>query len=92
MTVPFNVEHLEVTGGAAGVVDGVMQAGNMPNSGLHSGAGQFAVSNSGILLYVPGSIRPDAARSLVWVNRSGLDTDEFGTGEILHGAATFTAW
>ncbi|MFO7694248.1 MAG: hypothetical protein R6V57_14260 [Vicinamibacterales bacterium] len=36
-----------------------------------SGAGQFAVSSTGALVYIPGGMMPDPARTLVWVDRAG---------------------
>ena len=71
MAVPFNLERLEVTGGAVALIADVMQSANAPSETVDSGAGQFAVSESGSLLYVPGGVFPDPERSLVWVNRTG---------------------
>ena len=70
MAVPFDLERLEVTGGAVALIADVMQAGNTPSRLAESGAGQFSVSESGSLLYVPGGIFPDPERSLVWVDRA----------------------
>jgi protein kinase-like protein len=71
MAVPFDVERLTATGGSVGLVSGVMQAANIINSLSDSGGGQFSLSASGTLVYVPGGIFPDPERSLVWVNRTG---------------------
>jgi eukaryotic-like serine/threonine-protein kinase len=71
MAVPFDLQRLEVAGGAVALISDVMQAGNTPNEASDSGAGQFSVSESGALLYVPGGLFPDPERSLVWVDRSG---------------------
>jgi hypothetical protein len=71
MAVPFDVTRLEVTGGAVNVVSDVMQAARMPNPASNSGGGQFSVSASGALVYVPGGIVPGPERSLVWVDRTG---------------------
>ena len=71
MAVPFDLARLEVTGGAVALIADVMQAGNTPSETSDSGAGQFSVSESGSLLYVPGGIFPDPERSLVWVDRTG---------------------
>ena len=71
MAVPFDLQRLEVAGGAVALIADVMQAGNTPNEASDSGAGQFSVSESGSLLYVPGGIFPDPERSLVWVDRTG---------------------
>jgi serine/threonine-protein kinase len=48
-----------------------MQALNSFMAELHSGAGQFAVSNSGVLVFVPGGMFPDQVSDLYWVDRSG---------------------
>jgi Tol biopolymer transport system component len=50
-----------------------MQSANMTNEVFDSGAGQFAVSSNGSLLYLPGGIFPVADRSLVWVSRTGAE-------------------
>ena len=71
MAVPFDLERLQVAGGAVAVLADVMQAGNTPNEASDSGAGQFSVSESGSLLYLPGGLFPDPERSLVWVDRTG---------------------
>lgn len=74
MAVPFDLARLEVTGGPMGLVAEVMQSANMRNRVLDSGVGQFSISESGSLLYVPGGMLPDSVRSLVWVDRSGKVT------------------
>ena len=71
MAVPFDLDRLEVTGGEVALIADVMQAANTPNETSDSGAGQFSVSESGSLLYLPGGIFPDPERSLAWVDRSG---------------------
>jgi hypothetical protein len=73
MAAPFDLASLKVTGGAIGVVAGVMQSANTTNEAFDSGAGQFAVSSGGSLLYLPGGIFPDAERTLVWVGRTGAE-------------------
>jgi Tol biopolymer transport system component/tRNA A-37 threonylcarbamoyl transferase component Bud32 len=59
---PFNARRGEVTGSAIGIADGVIVD-------PLSGSGQFAVSESGTLLYSPGG--GAAADQIVWVDRSG---------------------
>jgi serine/threonine-protein kinase len=71
MAVPFDLQRLKLAGGEMAVIADVMQAGNTPNEATDSGAGQFSVSESGSLLYVPGGLFPDPERSLVWVDRAG---------------------
>jgi dipeptidyl aminopeptidase/acylaminoacyl peptidase len=48
-----------------------MQSVNAPSGDDETGAGQFAVSAAGTLLYVTGGINPMMQRSLVWVDRAG---------------------
>jgi serine/threonine-protein kinase len=73
MAAPFDLASLNFTGGGTSVLDGVMQSANMLNETFDSGAGQFAVSSSGTLLYAPGSIFPDPERTVVWVTRAGVE-------------------
>jgi serine/threonine-protein kinase len=71
MGVPFDPDRLRLTGGAVALMDDVMQSGNTPSEAFDSGAGQFSVSESGSLLYLPGGIFPNPQRTLVWVDRTG---------------------
>jgi len=64
MAVPFDAQRLQVTGAAVPVVEGVQ-------SGL-TGATQYSVSETGSLVYVPGSAQ-GAKNSLVWVSRNGAE-------------------
>ena len=52
MAVPFDLDRMEVTGGAVPVVEGIRRAG--PAVGA---ATQVAFSESGVLVYVPGPAR-----------------------------------
>jgi Tol biopolymer transport system component len=71
MAAPFDVDRLELTAPPVPVVDGVWQALNM-RSGENSGAGQFAVGASGLLVYVSGGIASrDRPRELVLLDESG---------------------
>ena len=60
--VPFDIEHLQVTGGAAPILEGVLANSN--------GGAQFSFSATGNLVYVPGT---SAARnvSVYWLDRQG---------------------
>ena len=71
MAVPFDVGRLEVTGDAVGLLADVMQAANIQPVQIDSGAGQFAVSESGALVYLSGGVFPQDRWSLVWVDRTG---------------------
>src|SRR5262245_21512130 len=48
-----------------------MQSVNSVNILVQVGAGQFGVSASGSLVYVPGGIVRDLERTLAWVDRKG---------------------
>jgi len=62
--VPFNLRTMQVTGQAAPVLEGV--------SGLSSsGRADFGFSDTGALVYAPGSAQTEASRPMVWVDRQG---------------------
>jgi serine/threonine-protein kinase len=71
MAVAFDPARLRVTSGPVTMVSDVMQAANMPNIVVDSGAGQFSVSDTGSLVYVPGGVYTFPDRSLAFVTRSG---------------------
>jgi serine/threonine-protein kinase len=63
--VRFDINALKVIGGPVSVVEGV----------LRDGPAQYAVSDSGTLVYVPGTDIAASAvqRTLMWVNRNGKE-------------------
>ena len=65
LAVPFDVVTRRVTGGPVPLVDGVLDAG------ATSGAVQFGIAATGLLVYVPGTA--GAALGLVWVDRDGQE-------------------
>jgi eukaryotic-like serine/threonine-protein kinase len=67
MAAPFDPKRLVVTGTPAPVLEGV-QSTIVQTSG---GMGQFSVSQSGSLVYVPGSFRGSLQSIPVWVDRKG---------------------
>ncbi len=70
MAVPFDVRSRQVTGAPVALIEGVMQGVNAPNSADETGAGQFAVSASGTLLYAAGaSVQFARARGVGRQNR-----------------------
>jgi serine/threonine-protein kinase len=71
MVVPFDPDKLKVSGQPVPAVANVMQALNTGDSGYDTAAGQFSISASGSLAYVPGGILPDRMNSLVWVDHKG---------------------
>ena len=62
--VPFDVDSIEVTGGSVSIVEEVQQAA------AFTGAGQYAFSDRGGLVYIPGG-GVTAAFQLAWVDRDG---------------------
>jgi Tol biopolymer transport system component len=72
MAAPFDPDSRTITGAPVALVEGVMQGINAPNGGDETGAGQFAVSDSGTLLYVLGGLGPIYQTTLVWVDRKGV--------------------
>lgn len=64
MAVPFDLSRLETTGDPAPVVQGV--------SLTTEGAAQFDISNTGLLVYVPGEVA-GTGRTMIWVDRQGTE-------------------
>jgi serine/threonine-protein kinase len=64
----FDLDRLEVTGGAVPVVPGVRRA---LNPASNTGAAHYDFSNDGTLVYVPGSESGRVAATLVWVDELG---------------------
>ena len=63
--VPFDHATLEIVGTPAPVVEGVR---------VESGrAVQYATADDGSLVYIPGVVSSTGDRSLVWVNREGVE-------------------
>jgi serine/threonine-protein kinase len=71
MAVPFDPARLEITGAHVGVASDVMQAAGIQPVQVDTGAGQFAVSASGSLVYITGGTFRQDRWSLVWANRAG---------------------
>jgi serine/threonine-protein kinase len=65
LAVPFDMKRLAVAGGPVPVLEGITET-------QISGAGQFAISSEGTLVFQPGSADAiGARRTLVWVDRGG---------------------
>jgi serine/threonine protein kinase len=63
--VRFDVHALKIVGGPVPLLDGVVQT---------SGAAQYAVCDSGTMIYMPGTVGAgsgEIGRTLVWVDRKG---------------------
>ena len=71
MAVPFDLGSGQVTGAPVALIEGVMQAVNLTNTDVEGGAGQFAVSNTGTLIYATGGVGAMASSRLEWLDRHG---------------------
>jgi serine/threonine-protein kinase len=71
MSVPFALRSQQIAGSPVAVLEDVMQSMNTPNSGDETGAGHFAVSRSGALLYLTGGVTPNLESSWEWIERTG---------------------
>jgi eukaryotic-like serine/threonine-protein kinase len=74
MAAPFDAKDVVVTGSHVGLIANVMQSAVIQPVQIDSGAGQFAVSDSGSLAYVTGGIFPQDRWSIGWVDRRGTFT------------------
>lgn len=71
MVVPFDLARLQPKGAAVTLVPRLMHAFNTIMRDMNSGAGQYAVSESGALLWVTGGVVPDYVPAYYWVDRAG---------------------
>ncbi len=89
MAVPFDPVRLVLTGGATGLIDGVMQAADFNLSDMENTlAAQFTVSDTGALIYVNGGVLPAIQRSLAWVDRKGTSQTVIGAAARVSHATT----
>lgn len=71
MAVPFDPDRLELRGTPVPVSENVMQAHFSVWADQNWASAQYAVSNSGILAFVPGGVYPEVKQALVWVDLKG---------------------
>jgi eukaryotic-like serine/threonine-protein kinase len=71
MALPFNARSQQVTGTPVAMIENVMQSVNTGNSDDETGAGQFAMSPSGTLVYLEGGVPVLPPSTMVWVDRLG---------------------
>ena len=71
MAVPFDPDRLELRGTPVPVSENVMQALFSVWTDQSLASAQYAVSNSGILAFVPGGVYPEVKEALVWVDLNG---------------------
>lgn len=74
MAIAFDMQKLEVFGQPVPVIPGVMHGLNSNFSFTNTAAGQYNISDSGSLAYVPGGIIPNKKNILVWVDQKGNET------------------
>jgi eukaryotic-like serine/threonine-protein kinase len=73
--VPFDQNSLKIVGQPIPAGPSISQALNITSADLNTAAGQYSISGSGLLAYVPGTINPDADNSLVWVDQQGNESE-----------------
>jgi serine/threonine-protein kinase len=73
MAVRFDPDQLEVTGPEVPVLEGVSHSIYTGGSYRETAAAHFAISASGVLAYVAGSVFPEIKRSVVWVDWQGRE-------------------
>ena len=71
MAVDFDLGRLEVKGQPVPIVENVMQALRNGESDLDTTAGQYSVSDSGCLAYIPGGVQFKRKHSLMHVDQKG---------------------
>jgi serine/threonine protein kinase len=74
MAVAFDMRKLEISGQPVPVITDVMHILNIANGNYNTGKGQYHISDSGSLVFVPGSIIPNQENSLVWLDQKGNET------------------
>lgn len=74
LAVAFDSRRVEVTGEPTALVADVMQAQNARNAVGDTGAGQYAISQNGTLVYASGGIVPIETSAIVSVDRTGVET------------------
>ena len=68
LAVPFDVDRLMVTGGPVPLVEGVSRA----RAGT-TGAAHADIARTGALVYLPSGATGGVVRTLVWVDRDGIE-------------------
>ncbi len=71
MALLFNSRSQEVTGTPVAMIENVMHSVNTGNDGDETGAGQFAISPSGTLVYLEGGVPQLPPSTMMWVDRMG---------------------
>ncbi len=74
MAAPFDRDRLQITGPEVPLLEGVAHALHLGDIWADTGAALLALSASGTLAYVPGSVAPPQLNEPVWVDRQGHQT------------------
>jgi hypothetical protein len=73
IAVKFDPDRLEVTGPEVPVLEGVSHSIHTLHDRRETGAAHFAISSTGVLAYVTGSVFPQINTTVVWVDRQGRE-------------------
>lgn len=71
MAVRFDLDGLRLVGHPVAVIENVSQALEARHSYYHTGAGQYAFSRTGWLVYATGGVGAELQNQLVWVDQFG---------------------
>ena len=71
MAVPFDLRRQEVTGTPVAMIANVMHSVTTGNSDDETGAGQFAISSAGTLVYLEGGVAVLPPGTMMFVDRTG---------------------
>jgi Tol biopolymer transport system component len=73
LTVPFDRDHLQLTGPEVQTLPGVNHSVYFGWRYWETGVAQYSVSNTGLLAYASGSVIPEERFELLWVDRRGRE-------------------
>jgi serine/threonine-protein kinase len=72
MAVRFDPARMEVIGQPFPLIESVMQAVSSYGD-FNTCAGQFGISDTGLLIYAAGGIDPEPNNTLMWVDQKGIE-------------------
>jgi|WetSurMetagenome_2_1015567.scaffolds.fasta_scaffold11349_4 eukaryotic-like serine/threonine-protein kinase len=72
MAVRFDMETMEAVGQPVAIEKDIMQSLSI-SEWTHTGAGQFAISDAGSLIYAFGAMIPPLKNSLLWLDHTGTE-------------------
>jgi serine/threonine-protein kinase len=71
LAAPFDAAALKLTGAPVPIVNDVAESAAETSTQTASGAGQFAMSDTGVLAFVRGGLGPPYRSRLLWLDRHG---------------------